>query len=365
MIDKDESECGRWRRKLTELLEYPLAAQVVLQGLLTNCGLSQRLIHSPASDNGALEGNDLVNAMAKGCQVGDDMGIAVAIPQAHEKKLRNFFSNEGNLHDTAAIRIIAETALKNDNLELAYTAAGAGLLQHGVAVARFLLLRARSLPGWEIDRQDDCITAAIELARRERDLDLIDEAIELRRNGNGWPFGFSIFNPIIGEDKPSMDTEALNQVLQREKKAREYPSSMMDGFLDDFDDDVDDESQCRYCDKKNCPDRDAPYLPDALYAEDGDDDDVDIDDMPDFNTLLDDLLPDLPPELMRLITKVFSKHGKNGTFPPREEVARKDPWLADQLLREMQKAEADGSLPDVDCNWFPGWRPVNPKRNWQ
>jgi len=365
MIDEDESEWTRWRRELTELLEYPLAAQVVLQGLSTDCGLSQRQIHSPAYDNDALEGNDLVNAMARGCQVADDMGIAVAIPQAYKKKLRDFFSNEDNLHDTAAIRIIAETALKNDNLELAYAAAGAGLLQHGVAVARFLLLRARSLPGWEIDRQDDCITAAIELARRERDLDLIDEAIELRRNGNGWPFGFSIFNPIIGEDKPSMDTEALNQVLQREKKAREYPSSMMDGFLDDFDDDLDDddESKCRYCDVKNCPDRNAPYLPDELYAEDGDDDDRDIDDLPDFNTLLDDFLPDLPPELMRLITKVFAKHGKNGSFPDPEELARKDPWLADQLLREMQKAETDGTLPDLGQDWFPGRRSRKTKRN--
>ncbi|MEE4604547.1 MAG: hypothetical protein V2J65_24910 [Desulfobacteraceae bacterium] len=363
MIDKDESEWVRWRRELTKLLEYPLAAQVVLQGLSTNCGLSQRQINSLASDKDALEGNDLVNAMARGCQVADYMGIAAAIPRGYEKKLRDFFSNEDNLHDTAAIRIIAETALKNSNLELAYAAAGAGLLQTGVTVARFLLLRARSLPGWEIDRQDDCITAAIELARRERDLDLIDEAIELRRNGNGWPFGFSIFNPIIGKDKPSMDTEALNQVLQREKNAREYPSSMMDDFIDDFDDD-DDESNCRYCDVKNCPDRTAPYLPDELHTEDGDDDDLDIDELPDFNTLLDDFLPDFPPELMRLIAKVFSKHGKNGTFPHREEVARKDPWLADQLLREMQKAESDGSLPDVDCNWFPGWRPVKPKRNW-
>ena len=128
-----------------------------------------------------------------------------------------------------------------------------------------------------------------------------------------------------------MDTEALNQVLQREKKTREYPSSMMDGFLDDFVDD--------------------------------DDDDLDIVDLPDFNILLDDFLQDLPSELMRLITRVFTKHGKNGTFPHREEVARKDPWLADQLLREMQKADSDGSLTEIDRNWFPGWRPINPKQN--
>ena len=341
---------------------------MVLQGLSKACGLSERKIQLPESDNGALEGNDLVNAMAKGCQVAEEMGIAVAIPRTYEKKIRNFFTAGDDLPDTAAIRTIAETALKNDNLKLAYAAAGAGLLKHGISAARFLLLRARSLPGWEIDRQDDCITAAIELARRERDMDLIDEAIELRRNGNGWPFGFSIFSPIVGEEKPSMETEELNHVLQREKEARDYPSGMMDGFLNDFDDDLDDdddESQCRYCDVKNCPDRVAPYLPEKLQDKDFDDDDQECGDMPDFNTFLDEFRPDLPPELMTVITKVFSKHGKNGTFPPREEVARKDPWLADQLLREMQNAETEGSLPDFDCNWFPGWRPENTTPNWR
>ena len=362
MIDEDESEKVRWSRKLSNLLEYPLTAQVVLQGLSKACSLTKRKTKLPASDNGDLEGNDLVNAMARGCRVAADIGIAVAIPQKYEKKIRQFFTAGDGSPDRAAIRIIAETALKNDNLKLAYAAAGAGLLQHGVAPARFLLLRARSLPGWEIDRQDDCITAAIELARRERDMDLIDEAIELRRNGNGWPFGFSFFSPMAGEEKPSMETEEINQVLQREKQAREYPSGIIDRFINDFDDDIDDDDkhQCRYCDVKNCPDRVAPYLPNNSQDRGFDDDDV-----PDFNTFLDDLLPDLPPKLVTLITKVYSKHGENGTFPHREEVARKDPWLADQLLREMQDAETEGHLPDFDCNWLPGWRLKNPTSKWR
>ena len=132
-----------------------------------------------------------------------------------------------------------------------------------------------------------------------------------------------------------------------------------DGFFSDLDDDDDDdydESECRYCEAKNCPDREAPFMPGGLYAEDFDDDDDAVDELPDFNTFLEDFLPDLPPGLMPLIMKVFSKHGRNGSFPAREEVARKDPWLADQLLREMQAAEADGTLPDLDRDWFPGWR---------
>jgi hypothetical protein len=312
-----------------------------------------------------LSDDNLVAAIARGCKLADDMGIAAVIPPEYEKKLRDFFNAQNSFHDSATIRIMAETALRSDDFELAYAAAGAGLMQQGGATARFLLLRAQSLPGWEVDRRDDCITAAIELARRERDMDLIDAAIELRRNGNGLPFGFSIFDHMIGESNSSMETEELNEVLQLEKEAREYPSFMPDDFDDDDDDDDDDygENHCRSCGVKNCPDREVPFKPDGLYDEDFDDDNDDIDDLPDFNDFMDQFLPDFPPGLMSLIMKVYSKHGKNGPFPDLDELARKDPWLADQLIREMQAAEADGSLPDLDRDWLPGWRSGNSKRN--
>jgi hypothetical protein len=330
---------------------------VVIQGLLTDCGLSDRQTNLPANANDPLAGNDLVTAVARGCKLGDDMGITVAIPREYEKKLVVFFTTENSLHDPATIRIIAETALRNNNFELAYAAAGDGLLQRGAATARFLLLRARSLPAWEISRRDGCITAAIELARRERDMDLVDEAIELRRDLSRVPFGFSFFNNMTGEGNSSMETEKLNKILQLEKEAREYPSDMPDDFFNDFDDDDDndddDVSDCRNCDVKNCPDREAPYRPKALYD----------DDFPDFNAFLDGFLPDFPPGLMALIRKVFSKHGKNGSFPDPEELSRKDPWLADQLLREMREAETEGTLPDFGRYWFPGWGSRNSRHN--
>jgi hypothetical protein len=355
MIDQEKSSSVRLNRELIRLLEYPLAAKVIIQGILTDCGLSDWKTTWPAYANEPLQGDDLAAAIARGCKLGDDMGIAVAIPQEYEKQLRDFFTTEDSPLDTATIRIIAETALRSNNLELAYAAAGAGLLQHGAATARFLLLRARSLPLWEIDRRDDCIKAAIALARRERDMNLIDEAIDLRRNVNGLSLGFSIFDDMVAEGHSSMDTEELNEVLQLEKEAREYPSFMPD---DDFE-----KSQCRYCDAKNCPDRDAPYLPDELCTEEFDDDDDDMDDFPDFDTFLDDYLHDLPPELMSLIRKVYAKHGRNGSFPDPEELARKDPWLSDQFRRKMLEAEDEGLLPDLDRDWFSGRRPRKSKRN--
>jgi hypothetical protein len=363
MIDGQGPKLNRLNIKLMNFLENPLTANVLMQGLLTACGLSKRETGLPAYSQKQLADDDLAAAVARGCILGDDMGIPVAIPPECEIKLRDFFTTAESTLDTAAIRIIAESALGGNNLELAYAAAGAGILMGGAATAGFLILRARSLPAWESNRIDDCLTAAIELARRERDMDLIDEAIELRREGKDSPFGFSIFGDMVDNGNSSMAAEELEEVLQREKETRDYPSFMPTDFFNDFDDDDLEDSQCRHCDVKNCPDRQAAYTPGDLYDDDFDDEDDEFDDIPDFSSFLEDFLPDLPPGLMSLIMKVFSKHGRNGFFPDPEELTRKDTWLADQLLREISKAEADGTLPDFDRDWFPGWRSRNSKRN--
>ncbi len=361
IIDGQESNLNRLNGELITLLDTALTAKVVIQGLQRACGLSDRQTRLAGSANDPLEGKDLVTAFARGCRLGDDMGIPIAIPPEYEKELRDFFSTEDRLQDTDTIRIVAETALRNKNFELAYAAAGAGLSQHGAAIARFLVLRARSLPAWAMNRRRDCITAAIEFARRERDMDLIDEAIELRRVGYRRPFGFSFFNDIDGDSNPSMETEELNEVLQLEREEREYPTHYSsDDFFDNDDDDDYYGSDCRNCDAKDCQDRKAPFRPDELYDDDFDDDDFEV--HLDNDNLIDDLLPDLPPELISLIMKVVSKHGRNGSFPDPDELARKDPWLADQLERKLKEAAADGTLPDFERDWFPNRRARKSKR---
>jgi hypothetical protein len=291
------------------------------------------------------------------------MGIPVAIPPECEKKLRDFFATAEGTLDTAAIRIIAKTALGGKNLELAYAAAGTGLLMGGAATAGFLILRARSLPAWEASRINNCLTAAIELARRERDMDLIDEAIELRREGKGSPFGFSIFNDRMGSGNSSMAAEELDDVLQREKEACDYPSFMSTDFFNDFDDDDLEDSQCRHCDAENCPDRKAAFRPGGLYDDDfdddnfddddDDDDDDDFDDFLGFEETLDDSLPDMPPGLLSLLMEAFVKYGKNGSLPDPDELAQKDPELVEQLLLKLIDAEANGTLPDFGRDLFP------------
>ena len=351
LIEKNESELILQIRELTDLLDHPVAARMILMALSKSCDMSYRRKNLPAPAADSLEGHDLAASVARACRVGEDMGVVVEIPKTFRKRLKDVFAVAGSLQDTADIRIIAETALRNFDFKLAYAAAGAGLLQPGAAKARFLLLRARSLPAWEMERQDNCLAAAIELARRERDLDLIDEAVEMLRSEPGFQFGFSIFNSRIDDPGASMETEELNTIVKRENDAREYPSFTPDKLYGDCEID-DEENECRCCDVKNCPDRETPYRPENRSAQDPA---TGTGPTPDFSEFLDEHLSQLPSALVALIQKVFAKHGENGCFPDAEEVARKDPWLADKLRREFLNAAADGTLPEFDRDCLPGW----------
>ncbi len=358
LIEKNESELILQIRELTDLLDHPLAARMILTALSRSCDLSYRRKNLPASAADSLEGHDLAASVARACRLGEDLAVAVEIPNAFRKRMKAVFAAAGSLPDTADIRIIAETALRNFDLQLAYAAAGAGLLQPGAAKARFLLLRARSLPPWEMERQDNCLAAVIELARRERDLDLIDEAVELLRSETGFQFGFSIFDSRIGDAGSSMETEELNTIIKRENDAREYPAFTPDKLYGDCEID-DDENECRYCDVKNCPDRETPYRPENRSAHGPA---TGTDPTPDFSEFIDEHLSRFPSALVALIQKVFAKHGENGCFPDAEEVARKDPWLADQLRRELLIAAADGTLPEFNRDCLPGWLSRSYKR---
>jgi hypothetical protein len=343
MIDREKSRSDRLNEKLIKLLENKLTAKVFMEGLLTVCGLPDQATHFRSYEKEPLEGDDLVAAVARGCKLGDDMGVPVAIPGEYEEKISDFFTTKECSLDTAAIRIIGEAALRNKNLKLAYAAAGAGLLRGGAAAARFLLLRARSLPTWEMTRRDACITAAIELARRERDMNLIDEAIELHRDGKGSQYGLSIRNDMMGKSNFSMEAQELNEVLRCEKEAREYPSSTPMNLLNSFDYDEDDDLEahdCENCDVKNCSGRKAAYVPDNFSNYDFDD---------------DDYFPNLPPGVVSLLIEEIAKNGrKHGRTPDLKELARKKPKLVEQMVQILLDSKADGNLPDLDRDWFPG-----------
>ena len=143
------------------------------------------------------------------------------------------------------MRALAEAALRRNLGELAYAASAAGLAKGGATEARFLLLRARVLPEWEFERRSDCIAAATELARRQRDMALVDEAVDLRRGPGGRGMDFLDWVDSMDDHAFSMTTEQLNAVLKREKQSRAFPVHEPDPFYDAFgeEDEADEEDE--------------------------------------------------------------------------------------------------------------------------
>jgi hypothetical protein len=125
-------------------------------------------------------------------------------------------------------------------------------------------------------------------------------------------------------------------------------------FDTDFNDDED--NQCKYCDVKNCPDRQAEYISDDL--DNGDlDFDYDDDGYKDDDDELFDFLSDFPPEIKSIFMEVALKYGgKDGILPDPRELAQKDPMLVEQVLKVLLDAETDDYLPALDSDWFPGSR---------
>src|SRR5208283_3407250 len=110
----------------------------------------------------------------------------------------------------------------------------------GETEGRFLLLRAQALPGGDIHRRANCLAAAAELGRRRRDMELVDEAVDLLRVGSG-RLSFFDFVASMREPESSMNTARLNQVLKREKRSRKFPVSKWVPEYDEFEEDLDED----------------------------------------------------------------------------------------------------------------------------
>jgi hypothetical protein len=329
VIDKKEAELSVQTKKLVNLLESGVAATVVIKGLTRACRMD-KAVESVVSDAGAaLPGGDLLDGVARACALGDEMDVDFRIPHEWDKEIRESLAARECSLDSSLIRTIARAALREKNLELVYAASGAGLSRGGTDMAKFMLLRAISLPVWAWQLRDDCIAATIELARRQRDMDTLDEAIELQRET-------SLFSrtPFLGEyitnrTDSSMDSEKLHTLIEQEKGSSEYPlfqSPAHGSFFDDDDDDDDDFDDDDF--------------------DDDDDDDDDFDD--DFNNAM-------IRELMPLFLELASKHGVDAELPDLEELARQDPDLAQRMMEIMTKHMFEGgSIPELEEDWFPG-----------
>jgi hypothetical protein len=159
------------------------------------------------------------------CVLGDDVGAPLTIPTAWHARLWQELTNTHGELECRQLEMLGKAALRTDQKELAYAASAAGLEMGGDQEARFLLLRARALPEWEFDRRDDCIAATVELGRRQRDMSIINEAMELRRGRRNAMTNFLYWLDSEDWHDFSMTTEEIQEVLEYEKHSRAFPKN--------------------------------------------------------------------------------------------------------------------------------------------
>jgi hypothetical protein len=241
------------------------------------------------------------------------------------------------------LRDLIEAALRAEALELAYRLGGIGLARGGPGVARFLLLRARSIPSWHGERRMLCFEAVKTLAQRQRDTELLGEAMDLSR-------GRTRRRPVFWLDflpepeHPPMSAAQAQEIVARETQAVEYPASVWavgkdealgatepDWARDDEDLDEDFEEDLEQCQCPDCRRRrgeegrkageKTPLLFDTEpytveQRDEAEEDFLDEDEALDEDEILPGLkLPKLPPQVLKIMLKEFRRALERGEEP--------------------------------------------------
>ncbi len=226
--------------------------------------------------------------------IAKDVGIKkFQLPMPYlEEASRQFPRVRGSL-DVSQLRTLAETALAMGDEEFAYAVSGEGLSRGGDTEARFLVLRARSMPGQQGDRHVICAAAAAELARPHRDMETIGEAVDLVRG-------------VTESDPFSLTLEQAREVVRKEIAASDYPAYNSRG--PDYSALMPD----NLCDCPKCR-RARGETPHPFVDEDFDDDDLDDEKM---ESIFNERVPEgMPPEVAKMFFEVLKAGYRNGLSP--------------------------------------------------
>jgi len=320
----DKAEAKRCRAELASELASEAATLLVLLGLAAECELGPRWHPSPTRRAPRADRGRVVPAVARAASLAAALGIGLAIPDRWEKALIDELRS-ASTRTPEELLALAEAALASWLPELAYAAAGVGLAQEGPNRARFLTLRGKSLPPWAPDRALECLHAAIALARRQGDPELLSEVVEKARRTDDMPLGELMSLGMAGPVDLSGDEVA--EILRREVEAREFPAEPEDDDDDGGALDFDPFCPCPECTRRRA----------ELGIERLDEDD----EGPDFPADLE--LGGLPPSLLRLMMEATLKYGgPGGDVPDPETLERLDPDLARRIHEALLELRASG-----------------------
>lgn len=281
---RERREEGKaFQDRVLECLGSREAATLILRGVARLCDLPKPDWPAIPEDSSSTPRRELAAAMGRASLLARDLEIPLEIPRTWEGPLIHEVSGPSCCLDSCQLRSLAETAFAQSSKRLIYAVAGAGLRRGGPGAPRFLLFRARSLPDWAGARRMDCLRAVIALARRQGDLDLLEEA-NRERLADESARGF--FPGLVPAEAEAPDPKIADGVLARERDETKYPKRRRKAGTA-ADDDLDDE----------------PSFLDVFLDDDPDellplaDDDGDVEELEE----LEHLIAALPPELRMML----------------------------------------------------------------
>jgi hypothetical protein len=272
------------RAEVERVLGSKSAAALLIYAVGDACKRG-RLDHPmPIETFGKEERAGLPEAMVRIVQLAKDMQIATPIPDDWLAETEAQFGRSRQSLNVAQLAALAEFAIEAEESELAYAVSGVGLERGGPTEASFLLLRAQSLLFGE--RRAVCVAAAGQLAREQRQMDIVEKAVEELAES---PF-----------DDLKLTTEQAAGVVRKEKAERAFPTAYRSGP------DYSDLLGGGLCDCPNC--RRARGEGSGPFEDDEDDDDLDI------GEIIDQIPPPpgVPPELAKILLAEAMRSVVNG-----------------------------------------------------
>jgi hypothetical protein len=330
-LEKDHDAVRRHRAEAEGQLGNPVAAYVLDRGIVDAAVLAPEEALLTALDLSSYTGVTLLKGLAKACLLGDSVGIPAAVPENWKDRLSACCMDPAIALDTAEMLVLGEAAIRSQAPELAFAVSVRGL-ERGAADARFLFLRARSLPPGVSERRCDCLSAALELAHREGNKDLAGKLLEELRGHPANMFERDDFL-AAGPERYSMETGFLNEVLADERAQKQYPrlarhlpaSGGIAGI------------------PVNHPHANHGFYEHEEFLEE--------EDLADF----EDFLANMPPELCRELTLAIARGASpeailKGLLGRSRELESLLKILPPELAREIKKALADGATAEQVLN---------------
>ena len=270
-------EAAAHRAEVERVLGSKAAAALLIFGVAHASKQGALETPPPIQMLGKTERAALPEAVIRVIELAKDMQSVQPVPGDWLEEMARQFPHSSPSLNVGQLQTLAEAGLYAERFELAYAVSAAGLERGGPTEASFLLLRAQALPKDGEGRWALCAVAAAELARRQRLMDVVGEAVELLTDS---PFQDLTLTP-----------EQASTVLQKEKAERAFPTAYRPG--PDYSDFLG-EALC--------------MCPECRHAREEDDGDADLDAI--FGGT--EVPLDLPPDIAKILFEETRKSVQRG-----------------------------------------------------